>query len=63
MNSLTAFNRLPQLKAIPIPGTPMYRYVQKIAGNWVSCNHSRVTAIVGVYNRKVKALVHGESAR
>nr|DAK02876.1 MAG TPA: hypothetical protein [Caudoviricetes sp.] len=56
MTSLTAFNRLPQLRMIPVPGAPLFRYERRIANRWVPCNHSRAVAIVGVYYRKAKRL-------
>nr|DAJ95744.1 MAG TPA: hypothetical protein [Caudoviricetes sp.] len=56
MTSLTAFNRLPQLRMIPVQGTPLFRYERRISNRWVPCNHSRAAAIVGVYYRKAKRL-------
>lgn len=56
MNSLTAKSRLPQLRMIPVPGAPLFRYERRLSNRWVSCNHSRAAAIVGVYYRKAKQL-------
>lgn len=56
MNSVTAINRLPQLRAIPVPGTPLFRYERMVSGRWVACNHSRAAGVVGVYSRRAKAL-------
>lgn len=56
MNSLTAKSRLPQLRMIPVPGTPLFRYERRLSNRWVSCNHSRAAAIVGVYYRKARQL-------
>lgn len=56
MNSLTVKNRLPQLRMIPVPGLPLFRYERRVANRWVACNHSRATGIVGVYYRRAKAL-------
>lgn len=56
MNSLTVNNRLPQLRMIPVPGQPLFRYERRISNRWVACNHSRARAIVGVYYRRAKAL-------
>nr|DAL63548.1 MAG TPA_asm: hypothetical protein [Caudoviricetes sp.] len=56
MNSLTAICRLPQLRMIPVPGQPLFRYERRISNRWVACNHSRARAIVGVYYRRAKAL-------
>ncbi len=57
MNSLTVNNRLPQLRAIPVQGTPSFRYERMVSGRWVPCNHSRARLIVGAFNRKAKSLV------
>lgn len=56
MNSLTAKNRLPQLRMIPVPGLPLFRYERRVANRWVACNHSRAMAIVGVWRRKGESL-------
>lgn len=56
MNSLTAKSRLPQLRMIPVKGAPLFRYERRLSNRWVSCNHSRAAAIVGVYYRRVKEL-------
>lgn len=56
MNSLTAKSRLPQLRMKPVPGTPLFRYERRVLNRWVSCNHSRASRIVGVFNRKAKKL-------
>lgn len=56
MNSLTAKSRLPQLRMKPVPGTPLFRYERRVLNRWVSCNHSRASQIVGVFNRKAKKL-------
>ena len=56
MNSLTVNNRLPQLRGIPVPGTPLFRYERRLSNRWVPCNHSRAVSIVGVYNRRAKRL-------
>nr|DAI88511.1 MAG TPA: hypothetical protein [Caudoviricetes sp.] len=56
MSSLTAFNRLPQLRMIPVSGTPLFRYERRLSNRWVPCNHSRAVSIVGVYNRRAKRL-------
>lgn len=56
MNSLTAKSRLPQLRMRPVPGTPLFRYERRVLNRWVSCNHSRASRIVGVFNRKAKKL-------
>jgi|GEM_PF-1356698 len=62
MNSLTVKNRLPQLRMIPVPGLPLFRYERRVANRWVACNHSRATAIVGVYYRRAKALCANSTA-
>ncbi|EBS5029330.1 peptidase [Salmonella enterica subsp. enterica serovar Give] len=56
MSSVTAFNRLPQLRMIPVSGTPLFRYERRLSNRWVPCNHSRAVSIVGIYNRRVKRL-------
>lgn len=56
MNSLTAKNRLPQLRMIPIPGVPLFRYERRVSNRWVACNHSRAAGVVGVYYRRAKQL-------
>ncbi len=56
MNSLTAYRRLPQLRMIPVPGVPLFRYERRLSNRWVPCNHSRAVAVVGVYYRRAKAL-------
>nr|DAZ18063.1 MAG TPA: hypothetical protein [Caudoviricetes sp.] len=56
MSSLTAFDRLPQLRMIPVSGTPLFRYERRLSNRWVPCNHSRAVSIVGVYNRRAKRL-------
>lgn len=56
MNILTAKSRLPQLRMRPVPGTPLFRYERRVLNRWVSCNHSRASRIVGVFNRKAKKL-------
>jgi len=56
MNSLTAKSRLPQLRMIPVPGVPQFQYERRLSNRWVSCNHSRAAAIVGVYYRRAKQL-------
>lgn len=56
MNILTAKSRLPQLRMKPVPGTPLFRYERRVLNRWVSCNHSRASRIVGVFNRKAKKL-------
>lgn len=56
MNSVTAINRLPQLRAIPVPGTPLFQYERMVSGRWVACNHSRAAGVVGVFNRKARKL-------
>ncbi len=56
MNSLTAKGRLPQLRIIPVPGVQLFRYERRVANRWVVCNHSRAVGVVGVYNRRAKAL-------
>ncbi len=56
MNSVTAFNRLPQLRMIPVPGSPLFRYERRLSNRWVPCNHSRAASIVGVYYRRAKRL-------
>ncbi len=56
MNSVTAFNRLPQLRAIPVPGTRLFRYEIRIANRWISCNHSAAYVAVGIYLRGMKRL-------
>ena len=56
MNSVTAFNRLPQLRMIPVPGSPSFRYERRLSNRWVPCNHSRAVSIVGVYYRRAKRL-------
>lgn len=56
MSSLTAFNRLPQLRMIPVSGTPLFRYERRLSNRLVPCNHSRAVSIVGVYNRRAKRL-------
>lgn len=56
MSSLTAFNRLPQLRMIPVPGVPGFRYERRVSNRWVPCNHSRAVSIVGVYYRRAKRL-------
>ena len=62
MNSVTVNNRLPQLRMIPVPGLPLFRYERRVANRWVACNHSRATAIVGVYYRRAKALCANSTA-
>lgn len=52
MSNLTENCHLPQLRAIPIQGTPLFQYVRMVSGRWVVCNHSRALAIVGVFNRR-----------
>ncbi|EDV1505338.1 peptidase [Salmonella enterica subsp. salamae] len=54
MNSLTVNNRLPQLRGIPVPGFPLFRYERMVSGRWVPCNHSRAKGIVGVFYRRAK---------
>lgn len=56
MNSLTVKNRLPQLRMIPIPGVPLFRYERRVSNRWVACNHSRAAGVVGVYYRRAKQL-------
>jgi len=56
MNSLTVNNRLPQLRGIPVVGTPSFRYERMVSGRWVECNHSRAMGIVGVWRRKGESL-------
>lgn len=56
MNSLTVNNRLPQLRGIPVTGTPSFRYERMVSGRWVACNHRRAMAIVGIWRRKGKSL-------
>lgn len=56
MNILTAKSRLPQLRMRPVPGTPLFRYERRVLNRWVSCNHSRASRIVGIFNRKAKKL-------
>lgn len=56
MNSVTAKNRLPQLRMIPIPGVPLFRYERRVSNRWVACNHSRAAGVVGVYYRRAKRL-------
>lgn len=62
MNSLTAYRRLPQLRMIPVPGVPLFRYERRLSNRWVPCNHSRAVAIVGVYYRRAKALRESSTA-
>lgn len=52
MNSVTTKCRFPQLRSTPVPGVPLFRYERMVLGKWVSCNHSRAKAIVGVFNRR-----------
>ena len=52
MSNLTVNSHLPQLRMIPVPGAPLFRYERMVAGRWVSCNHSRAVSIVGVFNRR-----------
>lgn len=54
MNSLTVNNRIPQLRAFPVPGYIMFRYERMVSGRWVPCNHSRAIGIVGVFQRRTK---------
>ena len=56
MSNLIVNLRLPQLRMRPVTGAALFRYERMVCGKWVSCNHSRATAIVGVFNRRVKAL-------
>lgn len=42
MNSLTVNNRLPQLRAIPVQGTPSFRYERMVSGRWVPCTGKNV---------------------
>lgn len=56
MNNLIVNLRLPQLRMRPVTGAAQFRYERMVCGKWVSCNHSRATAIVVVFNRRVKAL-------
>ncbi len=56
MNSLTANNRLPQLRGIPVHGTSLFRYERMVSGRWIPCNHSRAIAIVGVFQRRAKRI-------
>lgn len=56
MNSLTAKNRLPQLRMIPIPGAPLFRYERRVSNRWVACNHNRALGVVGVFYRRAKRL-------
>lgn len=56
MNSVTVKNRLPQLRMIPIPGVPLFRYERRVSNRWVACNHSRAAGVVGVYYRRAKRL-------
>lgn len=56
MNSLTVSNRIPQLRAFPVPGYIMFRYERMVSGRWIPCNHSRAIAIVGVFQRRAKRI-------
>lgn len=56
MNSLTVTNRLPQLRAIPVQGVPLFRYERRVSNRWVPCNHSRAAGVVGVFHRRAKQL-------
>lgn len=56
MSNLIVNLRLPQLRMRPVTGAALFQYERMVCGKWVSCNHSRATAIVGVFNRRVKAL-------
>lgn len=40
MNSVTANNRLPQLRGIPVVGTSSFRYERMVSGRWVPCTYS-----------------------
>ncbi len=55
MSNLTAIPHLPQLRSIPLPEAPSFRYERMVAGRWVPCNHSRAALIVGVFNRRAAA--------
>jgi hypothetical protein len=55
MSNLIVNLQLPQLRMRPIPGVSRFGMNAWYAENG-SCNHSRATAVVGVFNRRVKAL-------
>ena len=57
MSSLTAFNHLPQLRMIPVSGTPLFGMNAKYQNRWVSRNPSRASFNCGVYNRGGKTPV------
>lgn len=50
MSNLIVNLRLPQLRMRPVTGAALFRYERMVCGKWVSCNHSRATAIVGVFS-------------
>ncbi|KXB43101.1 hypothetical protein HMPREF0208_02856 [Citrobacter koseri] len=52
MSNLIVNSHLPQLRMISVPGSPSFRYERRVSNRWVTCNHSRATAIVGVFNRR-----------
>lgn len=56
MSNLIVNPHLPQLRMIPVPGLPLFRYECKVSNRWVSCNHSQAAVIVGVYYRRAKRL-------
>ncbi len=56
MSNLIVNLHLPQLRMYPIPGVSSFRYERMVGGKWVECNHSRARGVVGVFNRRAKAL-------
>nr|DAZ17304.1 MAG TPA: hypothetical protein [Caudoviricetes sp.] len=56
MSNLIVNLQLPQLRMYPIPGVSSFRYERMVCGKWVECNHSRARGVVGVFNRRAKAL-------
>nr|DAT42205.1 MAG TPA: hypothetical protein [Caudoviricetes sp.] len=56
MSNLIVNLHLPQLRMYPVPGVSSFRYERMVGGKWVECNHSRARGVVGVFNRRAKAL-------
>ena len=55
MNILQQKSGLPQFRCLPVLGggnPASFRYERMIKGRWIPCNHSRVSGIVGVINRR-----------
>lgn len=50
MGNLTTKHSLPQLKAFPVPGYIAFRYVKRVQGQWVPCNHRDVRLAVVEFN-------------